>query len=427
MRKHGILAPRQAAKVLRLLASAIRFAHGFKGNSPSGVPIVHLDIKPRNILGWLPNSDSPNAPNLLGVRTLKIGDFGLARVAAEGNFQDAIGGTPGYAAPEMLEPHPTIDVTADLFALGMTLLFMLTGKSAYPGAEALFGKEWTDSSIWHGNVDRYRVWAGNVRDEVRDGTGEYETIPQVLRAILGKCLEPDPTDRYQTADQLACDLDDWLNDYPTQQCGYQYSLKELDLLFTNRCCNPAAQFDDDRARLIGPPMLVLGAIVPALGIISMTLTMCFGVSHETASLSTSSLAIVSLVLMLGYLIYRTLKGVRLFFKSDPLPRCYPCYLVVTIVMISILRSHPAVSTSALMTLSALWTLMLGACNHNYRSAAIFGTILLLAALPVSWLWRADPKSMQVYGPPLIGGICFFFQTLIGIQLYYRRPTHRPRR
>lgn len=87
--------------------------HGLANAHAHG--ILHRDIKPSNILLDL----SANA---------KIGDFGLAR-ALEREIEDGeqIFGTPGYTAPEVLQPPFTIDQRADIFSVGVMLHELLTG------------------------------------------------------------------------------------------------------------------------------------------------------------------------------------------------------------------------------------------------------------------------------------------------------------
>lgn len=104
------------------LGEALRYAHG--------VGVVHRDIKPSNIM---------LAPD---GRTIKILDFGIARVAEEGgeaeSLKTQIGqvlGTPRYMSPEQALGGE-IDGRSDLFSVGVVLYELVTGQRAFAGASA---------------------------------------------------------------------------------------------------------------------------------------------------------------------------------------------------------------------------------------------------------------------------------------------------
>ena len=92
--------------------------------------MVHRDIKPANLLL---TADG---------KTVKILDMGLARLDQPAADDDksstmtqegAVMGTPDYIAPEQaLESH-TVDIRADLYSLGCTFYFLLTGRVPFPG------------------------------------------------------------------------------------------------------------------------------------------------------------------------------------------------------------------------------------------------------------------------------------------------------
>ncbi len=92
----------------------IGICHGLAAAHDSG--IIHRDIKPANIL-----LDANAKP--------KIGDFGLASPAdAEGSEDGLIYGTPGYAAPEIFDNATAVGIPSDLYAVGVILYQLLTGK-----------------------------------------------------------------------------------------------------------------------------------------------------------------------------------------------------------------------------------------------------------------------------------------------------------
>lgn len=160
------------AEVLEKVARALAYAHS-KG-------VVHRDIKPSNIL-----VDFQNEPHLA--------DFGLAQkwddASLEGGSTDSLAaGTPLFLAPELYQAGAAAAPTADIFALGVTLYRLLTGR--YP-------------------------FAGKTRDEVRQNVCRGEPalpqeidpqVPEPLQRICLKAIEQDPEARYQSAGTLADDL-----------------------------------------------------------------------------------------------------------------------------------------------------------------------------------------------------------------------------
>ncbi|MCO4747626.1 MAG: tetratricopeptide repeat protein [Proteobacteria bacterium] len=102
---HLPLSPRSVVEVGRQVCAALSYAHGELG-------LVHLDLKPDNLL-----------VSAQGV--VKVADLGIAR--AQGFDLDGLHGTPAYMAPEQ-SWNLEVDARADLYALGVTLVELATGR-----------------------------------------------------------------------------------------------------------------------------------------------------------------------------------------------------------------------------------------------------------------------------------------------------------
>ncbi len=127
-------------------------------------PIIFRDMKPENII-------------LTEDGHLKVIDFGLARHFEPGKARDTqASGTVGYAPPEQWEDSGQSDPRSDLYSWAATLYFVLTGKPPSP----IYGSH------------RIRPY----RPEIDPG----------LEAIVLRCLQPDPAQRYRNASELIKDL-----------------------------------------------------------------------------------------------------------------------------------------------------------------------------------------------------------------------------
>src|SRR5688500_5519904 len=166
----GPVPPRQAAEWVEDIARGVHAAHR-RG-------VVHRDLKPANVL-----MTADGVP--------KITDFGIARRLDDPADRTRTGmviGTPAYMSPEQAEGRKGVGPPADVWAVGVILYELLTGRRPFDG----------ESSF-----DLLRRVTSEVAprpSRVRPG------IPSRLEDICLKCLEKDPAHRYPTAEALADDL-----------------------------------------------------------------------------------------------------------------------------------------------------------------------------------------------------------------------------
>ena len=154
--------------------------------------LVHRDIKPSNIMVLAP-AGLPLPPRPL----VKILDMGVARLfQAENDVplttltrDGSVIGTPDYIAPEQLENPRGVDIRADIYSLGCTLYFLLTGQVPFPGGSLV---QKLDRQRWH-----VAPAVGQLRPD----------IAPAVAAVVRKLMAKHPDDRYQNAGELASALE----------------------------------------------------------------------------------------------------------------------------------------------------------------------------------------------------------------------------
>ena len=150
--------------------------------------LVHRDIKPANIMVVHEDADDH--------MVVKVIDFGLARPAAgKGGSSGQLTvngfvGTPQFASPEQLEEQG-LDVRADIYSLGVTLWFLLTGHAPFVGSLA---------TICHQHLTTPPPW-----DRLPEG------LPAPVDRLLAHMLEKDPANRPQNAVELRREINDCMN------------------------------------------------------------------------------------------------------------------------------------------------------------------------------------------------------------------------
>jgi serine/threonine protein kinase len=150
--KRGRLPMEQTIQYGAQIASALSAAH-VKG-------IVHRDLKPGNVM--------------ITKTGAKVLDFGLAKSGQDETLTlgNAIMGTPAYMAPEQREGK-ACDARTDIYALGLVLSEMATGKRAQPGERQL----------------------------------QVDALPEKLAHVVERCLAQDPEDRWQSARDVKSELE----------------------------------------------------------------------------------------------------------------------------------------------------------------------------------------------------------------------------
>jgi serine/threonine-protein kinase len=170
--RHGVLPPG------RVVHFALQICDGLEEAHAAG--IIHRDVKPQNLFVTRMGAE----PDYL-----KLLDFGIARLRTEDaephlTRTGMVFGTPAFVAPEVWEGAEA-DERSDIYAVGVTLYFLLTGELPYEGA--------TPSA-----VQRARAAGTAVPPSAR----RPGLVPAGLDAVVLGCLKVRPDDRFQSVAEL---------------------------------------------------------------------------------------------------------------------------------------------------------------------------------------------------------------------------------
>jgi serine/threonine protein kinase len=177
VKKFGPLDPVRACHYVYGAAVGLQHAHE--------IGLIHRDIKPGNIL-----------IDRSGV--VKILDLGLARLThdQEDNLtrqnDENVLGTADYLAPEQAMDSHTVDIRADIYSLGATFYFLLTGSAPFPEGSV------AQKLIWHQNRAPRSIKV--LRAEV----------PEAIVAIVEKMMAKDANKRYRTPSEVIAALTGWV-------------------------------------------------------------------------------------------------------------------------------------------------------------------------------------------------------------------------
>jgi serine/threonine-protein kinase len=160
----GALAPERAAELCQQTLIGLAHAHR--------LGVVHRDLKPANLM--LTESNS-----------VKIMDFGIARVAGSEHLTSAgyMMGTPAYMAPEQVLGHE-VDARTDLYALGVVLFRLATGKLPFKGDTP------------------FAMAQAQIKDPPTPVRLAREGSPAWVDVVVARALAKEPSDRFQTADEF---------------------------------------------------------------------------------------------------------------------------------------------------------------------------------------------------------------------------------
>jgi len=158
----------------QVLESGIQVAKGLRAAHRKG--LIHCDVKPANIL-------------FVDEQTAKIGDFGLAGVAAEGaETRSEIWATPYYVAPERLN-NELPDFRSDIYSLGATLFHAIAGKAPIEGE--------TSSAVALRELKNRPLDLRKIMPEVSEATAR----------VFHRMLAPEPAQRFSSYDELVAELE----------------------------------------------------------------------------------------------------------------------------------------------------------------------------------------------------------------------------
>jgi serine/threonine-protein kinase len=174
--------PFSAERTIRL---ALQVCDALMAAHEGPEPVVHRDLKLENLMLTKDRS---------GGEMVKVLDFGIAKIAEReaDSRLTTVGalGTPGYAAPEQLRAEQ-VDGRTDLFAFGVILYALLTGRDPWLGKLA------------HEPTNQiYELMAASDRAQPIPMAKTGVSVPTAMGNIVARLLQRDPADRYQSAREL---------------------------------------------------------------------------------------------------------------------------------------------------------------------------------------------------------------------------------
>ena len=182
----GNIGPARTVHLLSQVCSSLREAH-YLG-------LIHRDIKPANLM----------LCNRGGIADfVKVLDFGIAKQISseqELTHDNSIVGTPHYIAPERISGDLVVDARSDLYSVGCVAFFLLTGKTPFDASKPV--------QLFYQLLNEQAP---------RASTRTEQPIPTALDDLIDRCLQQDPDQRPQNAEEMLEILDALANEYPWSQ------------------------------------------------------------------------------------------------------------------------------------------------------------------------------------------------------------------
>jgi serine/threonine-protein kinase len=147
--------------------------------------IVHRDVKPANLFACADASGRP---------AIKILDLGISmlaqpvRTGTQLTTASSVLGTPAFSSPEQLAAPHEVDQRADIWSLGVTLYVLASGARPFEG-------------------DSLPQLCASIFNGTPPPLHEVAPVPAGLSAVVARCLEKQPQDRFQSVQELAAALD----------------------------------------------------------------------------------------------------------------------------------------------------------------------------------------------------------------------------
>lgn len=208
VKKHGPLSVEQALDCVQQAARGLGYAH------QEGV--IHRDIKPANLL-------------LDRTGVVKILDMGLARLSGDGerrSLTDLTGtgivlGSVNYMAPEQAWDAKSADARSDIYSLGCSLHFLLTGKAVYQGGTVM------------------QILLAHRQQAIPSLRSLRAEVPAELDRIFQKMVAKQVEDRYQSAAEVLADLEKLGSDNGPEVAIVQEPSSQLDASLSSFLAEPS--------------------------------------------------------------------------------------------------------------------------------------------------------------------------------------------